>query len=133
MFDLTYIKKPVGIVAEFWDGSRDRALEIETWFKQNVPANVTTVTYVESRPAYLLLDTPEGPFKLGAGWWIIRGVKGEYYGCRNDIFVETYEQDPETKAAMLVGIDDEAAAAALTEANKVKKLPATKKKAKPAE
>lgn len=43
--------------------------------------------------------TPEGEMEFKPGDWIIRGVKGEYYPCRADIFEATYEpadQQPTT-------------------------------------
>ena len=38
------------------------------------------------------ITTLEGVMLAVPGDWIIRGVKGEFYPCRNDIFMETYEQ-----------------------------------------
>ena len=38
-----------------------------------------------------LLQTLEGPLTVSLGDWIIRGVKGELYPCRGDIFEATYE------------------------------------------
>lgn len=35
--------------------------------------------------------TLEGKMHLSWGDWIIRGVKGEYYPCKPDIFQDTYE------------------------------------------
>jgi len=37
------------------------------------------------------LETLEGPLHITNGDWIIRGVKGEYYPCKPDIFDATYE------------------------------------------
>ena len=37
------------------------------------------------------MDTLEGPVFLCAGDWIVRGVAGEYYPCKPDIFRITYE------------------------------------------
>ena len=39
-----------------------------------------------------LIGTDEGTLKLAWGDWIIRGVKGEIYPCRNDIFEMTYDE-----------------------------------------
>lgn len=39
----------------------------------------------------LVILTPEGDMKLRLGDWVVRGVKGEYYPVRNDIFEVTYE------------------------------------------
>jgi hypothetical protein len=38
-----------------------------------------------------LIPTLEGVMKANPGDWIIKGVKGEIYPVKNDIFVETYE------------------------------------------
>lgn len=48
--------------------------------KKNAP--VTATAYVE---------TLEGPLKVTRGDWIIRGVKGERYPCKPDVFRATYE------------------------------------------
>ena len=37
------------------------------------------------------IRTLEGDMHLTEGDWIIRGVKGEYYPCKPDIFEATYE------------------------------------------
>ena len=41
---------------------------------------------------YLTIDTLEGQMKARPGDWIILGVRGEQYPCRDDIFRETYEE-----------------------------------------
>jgi hypothetical protein len=42
-----------------------------------------------------------------AGDYIIRGIKGEYYPCKPDIFLETYEPVTEESDLELVGEDGE--------------------------
>jgi len=37
------------------------------------------------------IPTLEGTMTAGPGDWIIRGVKGEFYPCKPDIFAATYE------------------------------------------
>lgn len=39
----------------------------------------------------LVIGTLEGDHLASQGDWIIRGVKGELYPIKNDIFLETYE------------------------------------------
>lgn len=39
----------------------------------------------------LYIATLEGDMTVSAGDWIIRGVKGELYPCKPDIFAATYE------------------------------------------
>ena len=40
----------------------------------------------------LYIDTLEGTMKADINDWIIKGVKGEYYPCKPDIFENTYEE-----------------------------------------
>lgn len=37
------------------------------------------------------IETPEGRMKANPGDWIIKGIKGEFYPCKPDIFEATYE------------------------------------------
>ena len=39
----------------------------------------------------LIIPTLEGDHRADPGDWIIRGVKGEFYPCKPDIFEATYE------------------------------------------
>lgn len=39
----------------------------------------------------MFIDTLEGQMEAQIGDWIIRGVKGEFYPCKPDVFEETYE------------------------------------------
>ncbi len=41
--------------------------------------------------ADLVIPTMEGEMRCSDGDWIIRGVKGEFYPCKPDIFEATYE------------------------------------------
>lgn len=42
-------------------------------------------------PMMLTIKTLEGDHRAFIGEWIIRGVKGEFYPCKKDIFEATYE------------------------------------------
>jgi len=46
-----------------------------------------------SREISFLITTPEGIMRVEPGDWIIRGVKGELYPCKPDIFEATYERE----------------------------------------
>jgi len=46
-----------------------------------------------------IIETLEGPMTAMPGDWIITGVKGEQYSCKDDIFRRTYEPVGKTKAA----------------------------------
>lgn len=41
---------------------------------------------------YIVIKTLEGNMKVNLTDWVIRGVKGEFYPCRDDIFRMTYEE-----------------------------------------
>lgn len=40
---------------------------------------------------YIVIKTLEGDMRGNIGDWIIQGVNGEIYPCRDDIFKQTYE------------------------------------------
>lgn len=44
-----------------------------------------------AQDAPVLIPTLEGNMIASVGDWIIRGVKGEFYPCKPDIFEATYE------------------------------------------
>lgn len=46
----------------------------------------------------LVIPTLEGDMEASEGDWIIRGVKGELYPCKPDIFAATYETVERGKA-----------------------------------
>lgn len=48
----------------------------------------------------LTIPTLEGPHIAKHGDWIIKGVKGELYPCKPDIFAATYEPAEEDGAAL---------------------------------
>ncbi len=48
------------------------------------------VVYAGGKPT-INIFTPEGMMTASYGDWIIRGVNGEYYPCKPDIFEKTYE------------------------------------------
>lgn len=41
---------------------------------------------------YLVIRTLEGNMTASSGDYIIKGIKGEYYPCKPDIFRETYDK-----------------------------------------
>lgn len=45
----------------------------------------------DERPYGLAIQTLEGVMVATPGDWIIRGVQGEFYPCKPDIFEATYE------------------------------------------
>ena len=79
-----YRKRPVEIDAIIWDGTERSLAVVEEW------AADTDRTISMSNRA-LFIDTLEGTMRGNVGDWIIRGVAGEIYPCKPDIFEATYE------------------------------------------
>lgn len=80
-----YRKKPVVIEAMRWDGGPLSQADIVTW-------SDGTVSGWFDDHYYLRVETLEGRMRAEPGDWIIRGVQGEFYPCKPDIFEATYEQ-----------------------------------------
>jgi hypothetical protein len=81
-----YRKKPVVIEAHQWDGTLVSAKEIMDWSGDEV-----VCMGLGMEPHHLSIDTLEGEMRADPWDWIIKGVKGEYYPCKPDIFEATYE------------------------------------------
>lgn len=83
-----YRKKPVVIDAFLWTGAAHRG-EYPDWtwkaFKNGA------MYYQGGEVPYLTIETLEGKMRANVGDWIIKGVKGEIYPCKPDIFEATYE------------------------------------------
>lgn len=81
---MKYRKKPVEIEAYCYDQKRENIRP--DWLMDAVTAN-TVITY----PDHAVIKTLEGNMRADLGDWIIKGVKGELYPCKPDIFSVTYE------------------------------------------
>lgn len=46
---------------------------------------------IDPGPAFMLIHTLEGSMRADVFDWIIKGVNGEFYPCKPDIFEKTYE------------------------------------------
>ena len=75
-------KKPVGIEAR--QLTKDNRDEILAWI------NSSGKDCYPSRGCSLVIQTLEGDHQATIGDWIIKGVKGEFYPCKPDIFEMTY-------------------------------------------
>lgn len=91
-------KKPVVIEAMQWDGVDRRAIYAwaqpvwqglslcNSWYlKQARDEQRQNGTYT------IVIPTLEGELEARPGDWIIKGVKGEFYPCKPDIFAATYD------------------------------------------
>jgi len=81
---MKFRKKPVVIEAVPFTGANGS--EVIRW------ADRGAVTDIDG--GSLAIHALEGIMRANIGDWIIRGVKGEYYPCKPDIFWATYEIEP---------------------------------------
>jgi hypothetical protein len=98
---LKYKKRPVVIEAAQYDGTEKCAGELAEWGKG--PDGKTTIL-----PLYDVWDggekfdrleilTLEGTHLVSPGDFVVKGVKGEFYPVKPDIFILTYESAGEEK------------------------------------
>lgn len=87
-----YRKKPVEIEAFKWTGDREQSDDpiwiVEAIKNQTVWFGVNDNNEVDS----MFINTLEGVHKADIGDYIIKGVKGELYPCKPDIFEMTYDE-----------------------------------------
>lgn len=78
---MKYRKKPVVVEAVQWNGNNHKEVidfaENKIWF---------------DALGNMWIATLEGDMVAKKGDYIIKGVQGEYYPCKPDIFAETYEE-----------------------------------------
>ncbi len=111
-----YRKKPVEIEArQFLGGGAGKhpanvhatgeAHAIYQWIERNTLGSFDCVSRIngelpwpksgvsiDPRDGRMVIATLEGGHWVNLGDWIIRGVQGEFYPCKPDIFEATYEQ-----------------------------------------
>ena len=78
-----WVKRPVEIEAVQWTGDNwDEVFDFvgPSLFMHSAPAKV------------LIIRTLEGAMEALTGDYIIKGIKNEFYPCREDIFLETYDR-----------------------------------------
>ena len=81
---MKYRKKPVVVEAMQFMGDGKSAHAIQEWGAGHL---IVWHMHAES----LSIPTLEGTMYANKGDWIIRGVNGEYYPCKPDMFDKTYE------------------------------------------
>ncbi|MCG8514552.1 MAG: hypothetical protein MI740_10450 [Halanaerobiales bacterium] len=79
-----YRKKPVIVEAmQFNEKNKDRVFN---W----ITCTTKEAIFVEGKPA-LKIQTLEGVMTAQLGDYIIKGVNGEFYPCKSEIFDKTYK------------------------------------------
>ena len=80
---MKYRKKPVVIEAIRFIGSNYE--EVREFISQNTLCSDSSI----------VIPTLEGDMVAQKGDYIIKGVQGEFYPCKPDIFAQTYEKTEE--------------------------------------
>ena len=87
-------KKPVVIEFIQFNGNSNRK-EIEDWIGQKLKCEVFSDSAYEAgmgAPFFsLFIPTLEGVMRADPYDYIIKGVRGEFYPCKPDVFEKTYE------------------------------------------
>jgi len=76
-------KKPVVVEFELYDGTAESVHRIIDMYGKTKGINNT--------PEGLYITTMEGIMKANKGDYVIKGIKGEIYPCKPDIFQNTYD------------------------------------------
>jgi len=81
---MKFRKKPAVVDAIQWSGSN--------WHEAYEFAGHNVYTSNEDGVVTLRVKTLDSEGVIWPGDWLMKGVKGEFYPCRADIFTETYER-----------------------------------------
>lgn len=88
----TATKKPVTIEFVIFDGANDKEV---TAFTNGVAQTKPTIPFSQTDPDrdrgyVMVIRTLEGEMTAQVGDYIIKGIKGEFYPCKPDIFLSSY-------------------------------------------
>lgn len=79
---MKFRKKPIEIEAIQFDGTKESAIKIINW--------TNSIAKYESDT--LKINTLEGVMVADISDWIIKGIKGEFYPCKDEIFKSSYDK-----------------------------------------
>ena len=100
-----YRKKPVVIEAMQFNGTTAETHAVYQWVEQHTRGSFEPLAVIEGRKpcpesgvsidprdGRLIIATLEGLHWVNLDDWIIKGVAGEFYPCKPEIFAATYEE-----------------------------------------
>ena len=90
---MKFRKKPVVIEAVQWQPEL-KPTAFPDWLWATIMRNPELFN---EKTGDLQIRTLEGVMRVSVGDWIIRGVKGELYPCKPDIFAATYDSQLATE------------------------------------
>jgi hypothetical protein len=82
-----YRKKPVVVEAVRFFDTAESLAELSEFMGTDIKVN-----YADPDNPTLIIPTLEGDYIASIGDYIIKGIKGEFYPCKPDIFEMTYEK-----------------------------------------
>ena len=88
---MKYRKKPVEIEAFRFEGKLEER-NYPDWILEGIASKHIEVCEGVVYPPTMHIKTLEGIMRADLGDYIIKGVKGEIYPCKPDIFEMTYEK-----------------------------------------
>lgn len=97
-----YVKKPIAIEAVKWKGFNND--EIKDFAGDSVKIEVIREGDADNGipPSVdCSIETLEGVMKANVGDYIIKGVNGEFYPCKPDIFEKTYDKADDSSVMCL--------------------------------
>lgn len=87
---MKYRKKPV--VVEAWQFTKKNYSEGAPEFIKHAPGKpVSLFSQCGGDVIFGEVKTLEGVMRVSEDGWIIKGVNGEFYPCKPDVFAKTYE------------------------------------------
>lgn len=88
---MKFKKKPVEIeavrVSDLLKAAASNWKELPTWVRTSYEQG--DIVFGSGR---IFIHTSEGEVQAEIGDWVIRGVRGEIYPCKPDVFSMTYEE-----------------------------------------
>lgn len=87
---MKYRKKPIVIEAFKWTGGPDQTEDPE-WAIEAIKKGEMYFINTGTKKIKLMIKTLEGLMITRPGWYVIRGIEGEFYSCKPSIFEATHE------------------------------------------
>ena len=99
-----YKSRPKVIEAMRYTGSQISKQKLESWLEDSFmthryeDVNSDIVDERDEKDKAFYIKTLEGPMRCIPGDFVIKGIRGEFYPCKEDIFKKTYEYDATQKS-----------------------------------
>lgn len=85
-----YRKKPVVIEAMVFENTVECLHKLSEFMYGK--GKEAKINYCDKESPKLIIDTLEGQMQASVGDYVIKGISGEFYPCKPEIFDMTYEE-----------------------------------------